>query len=143
MLEFFQDHQTVTTWLAVSSLLIFIATLLILPRGLAGIPEDYFRRPKRPLHYQYRRDKPLAWMLLLLVKNAIGALFVLVGIALLVLPGQGLLTIVLGLALMNFPGKFRLERWVVSRGPSLRIINHFRRKRGCPELVLDEKAREH
>jgi hypothetical protein len=56
----------------------------------------------------------------------------------LVLPGQGLLTIILGITLMNFPGKYRLERWLVSRGSTLKLINYLRRRRGKPALVLDE-----
>jgi Putative transmembrane protein (PGPGW) len=71
------------------------------------------------------------------VKNLIGGVFVLAGIVMLVLPGQGVLTIMLGIALMNFPGKFQLERWIVSRGPTLWFINRLRRRRGRPALVLE------
>jgi hypothetical protein len=32
--------------------------------------------------------------------------------------------------LMNFPGKYRFERWLISRGPLLKIVNRFRQKHG-------------
>ena len=37
----------------------------------------------------------------------------LVGVAMLALPGQGLLTMLVGIMLMNFPGKFRLEQALI------------------------------
>lgn len=38
------------------------------------------------------------------------------------------LVLAMGLLLMNFPGKYRLERFIVSRGPVLRGINWIRHR---------------
>ncbi len=61
---------------------------------------------------------------------------ILLGIVLLVLPGQGVLTILLGIAVAEFPGKYRLERWVLSRRPVLRAVNGLRRGRRRAPLVF-------
>ncbi len=78
--------------------------------------------------------------MLLTGKNALGYLFVLMGIAMLVLPGQGILTIMIGVTLLDFPGKYRLERWLVSRRPVLRSINWLRRCAGREPLATTEDA---
>lgn len=44
------------------------------------------------------------------LRNVLGAILLVAGIAMLVLPGQGVPTILISLGLMNFPGKYRLER---------------------------------
>jgi hypothetical protein len=72
--------------------------------------------------------------LYLVVKNLIGFILILAGIAMLVLPGQGVLTIVVGMVLMNFPGKFRLERWLATRPPVWRSLNWLRKKATRPVL---------
>ncbi|MFO7857997.1 MAG: PGPGW domain-containing protein, partial [Ectothiorhodospiraceae bacterium] len=79
---------------------------------------------------------PVAGLVLLIVKNALDAVLVLAGIAMLVLPGQGVLTILAGLTLMNFPGKYRVERWLMSRPAVFNAVNWLRRRAGRPPLEL-------
>jgi hypothetical protein len=67
---------------------------------------------------------------LLILKNLLGIVLLLAGIAMLVLPGQGLITMFVSLTLLNFPGKYRLERWVISQGVVFRSINWIRQRRG-------------
>jgi len=55
---------------------------------------------------------------------------VLMGLLMLVTPGQGVMTLLVGLLLMNFPGKYRMERWLVMRPGVLRALNWLRRRRG-------------
>ena len=66
------------------------------------------------------------------MKNLLGALLVVLGLVMLVTPGQGLLTLLAGLLLMNFPGKYRLECWVVLRPGVLRALNWLRGRGGQP-----------
>ncbi len=127
-------------WLAGASAVLGVAGLLAVPWLLVRIPSDYFTAERR------RRFAPrstpareLRWLGLAL-KNLLGALLLVAGIAMLVLPGQGVLTILLALAWMDFPGKYRLERWLVSRGPTLRTINRIRRARGCEPLQSPHAA---
>jgi UPF0716 family protein affecting phage T7 exclusion len=71
-----------------------------------------------------------------LSKNLLGILIVLVGVAMLLLPGQGILTILIGLMLLDFPGKQRLERRLVQQPSVWRAINWMRAKAHQPALEL-------
>ena len=137
MVEWIGNNETAVFWIVAASLLVFVATLVIGPWVLLRLPPDYFASRKRPGRSTMHQRSPLLWLLLQMGRNAVGGVFVLAGIVMLVTPGQGVLTIIAGIMLMNFPGKFNIERWVVSRGPILRAINYFRRRRGRPPLVLD------
>lgn len=111
----------------------FVATLVAVPIVVLRIPVDYFSRPERGSRLLLYRH-PVPGLIVLILKNLLGLILLVAGIAMLVLPGQGLLTIVIALTLLNFPGKYHLERWVVSRPPVFRAINWIRRWRGVPEL---------
>jgi len=124
-------------WLAAFSVLTFVGSLLVLPLVAARIPADYFcaeRRGKTP----WRRRRPGLRMIVLILKNMLGLVLFLAGVLMLFLPGQGLLTIFLGIMLMDFPGKYRLERYIISRGPVLRGINWLRKRSGVAPLEVME-----
>lgn len=132
-LAWLQAHEGLLWGVGGVSLFMFVATLAAVPVIVARIPADYFMRYEhRPR--LIRRRLPVVGLIVLVLKNLLGLLLLLMGVAMLVLPGQGLLTIVIALTLLNFPGKYRLERWVVSRPPVFRAINWVRRRRGVPEL---------
>ncbi len=75
----------------------------------------------------------IRWLLRCL-KNLLGAVLVVVGIVMLVTPGQGLLSILLGLMIMNYPGKYQLERWIIRQPVIFRAVNGLREKNGQPPL---------
>jgi hypothetical protein len=95
------------------------------------IPANYFSEPRRVPTLGGNWPPPIRWIVILL-KNAIGILVLLFGIAMLILPGQGLITVLIALILIDFPGKYRLQRWVVQRKPVLNSVNWLR-KRGQRE----------
>ena len=67
---------------------------------------------------------------------------VLMGLAMLVLPGQGVLTLLIGISLLDFPGKRKLEKKIV-RAPTVhRAIDAIRRRAGQPPLLLPEKNQD-
>ncbi|MFP4257193.1 MAG: PGPGW domain-containing protein [Desulfobacterales bacterium] len=136
MLEWIQSYETLFYWVGGISLAAFAATLAIIPWLVLRIPEDYFAAGRRRVVHQNRHWPPGVLLLLRILKNAAGAVFVTAGLVMLLTPGQGLLTIIAGLGLMNFPGKFRLQRWLISRGSTLKLINRFRVRRGRPPLTL-------
>lgn len=124
-------------WLAAFSALTFVGSLLVIPLVAARIPADYFcadRRGKTP----WRRRRPGLRMIVLILKNVLGLVLFLAGVLMLFLPGQGLLTIFLGIMLMDFPGKYRLERYIISRGPVLRGINWLRKRSKVAPLEVME-----
>lgn len=125
-----------TVWyLAAFSVVSFFGTLIAIPFLVIRIPEDYFSESKRHRWEPWAHEHPVIRWTLLIIKNLLGYLFIILGIAMLVLPGQGILTIVIGIMFINFPGKYRLERWVIMRAPVLRTINHLRRRAGHAPLI--------
>lgn len=130
--------RTVLAWMGVASVVMFVGSLLAVPWLLARLPADYF------IHDRPRRDggnrRWWWWLIGHLVKNVIGAILVLMGVAMLVLPGQGLLTILIGLSLLDFPGKRACELNLIRRPHVLRAVNWLRRKSGRPPLIVERPS---
>jgi len=125
MLDFIQTNPALIKWLASISLVMFFVTLAIVPWLVTRIPDDYFsgeRRGETSLEIQHPLLR-LAWLLL---KNLLGYLLILFGLAMLVTPGQGLLTVVIGLIMVDYPMKYRLERWLIKRKNVLKAMNWLR-----------------
>jgi len=68
----------------------------------------------------------------------LGGLLVLLGIVLLVTPGQGLVSIVAGLAIMDFPHKHTLLKRMVGQKHVLQSVNRLREKCNRPPLRMPE-----
>ncbi|MGD9726468.1 MAG: PGPGW domain-containing protein [Nitrospiraceae bacterium] len=120
--------------LAVSSIFMFVGTLIAIPIILVRLPADYFDvRIPRPWMENHH---PVLRVVGHLVKNLVGIVFLLAGLAMLVLPGQGILTILIGLSLVEFPGKRRLEAKLVGQATVLSTINKMRAKFNKPPLIL-------
>jgi len=115
------------------SLITFFGTILLMGVLILMIPTYYFSNPKRRKSFLITK-RPLLGVILLIVKNLIGLIFLIVGFLLLFIPGQGILTILVGIILMNFPGKYRLERKLVQRPGVLQGINKIRKKFNRPLL---------
>ena len=123
--------QTLLWWASGLSLLGLAGTVIGIPWVVARLPHDYFNQSKREV-WRFSAQEP--WYALVLggVKNVLGALLVLLGVVMLVTPGQGLLTLLVGLLMMNFPGKYQLERWLVCRPGILAALDWLRKRRGQP-----------
>ncbi len=128
-----QGNSSLLVWLFGLSIGSLVVTALLLPVVVRRLPPDYFVATRRDLAAQ---RSPLQWAGHL-AKNALGALFVLAGLAMLVLPGQGLLTILIGLLLVDFPGKRALERRFVRRRGVLEFLNRMRARHGRPPLRIE------
>ena len=74
--------------------------------------------------------------MLVILRNLLGALLMLGGLLMLVLPGQGLLTIVIGLLMIDTPKKRAFQAWLLAWKPVNRGINWMRRKANQPEFML-------
>ena len=120
--------------LTVASVIGFIGSLIAIPLILVRLPADYFDT-RTPRHWM-KDHHPLLRLLGLVVKNVVGVVFVLVGFAMLFLPGQGLLTMLIGVSLMDFPRKRELEAKMVGQPTLLGIINAMRHKFGKSPLTL-------
>ena len=135
--SFYQEHQAILGMMACFSAFMFIASLLSLPWLLSLIPADYFQSPEPyKAHHTFRH--PALRTIVVVLKNVIGWILILAGIAMLILPGQGLLTILMGMLLINFPRKRDFERSLVRRQGILKSINWFRAKSGKEPLLAPE-----
>jgi hypothetical protein len=133
--EWFIHNEALVWWVLVLSFISLLLTSIAVPVILIRLPEDYFSFPSRH-RVQWLSQNRLLRIPLIVIKNLLGAIFLLAGTLMLVLPGQGILTIIIGLILMEFPGKYRVERWVINRPSVLRVINWIRAKAGKQKLVM-------
>ena len=108
-IKWFADHPEVLISMGISSIFIFLISILGFSWFVAQIPEDYFLRSKRQPS-KWQEQKPILRFVVIFGKNLIGLSLIIGGLLMLVLPGQGLLTIVTGLLLVNYPGKYKLEQ---------------------------------
>lgn len=109
------------------SLVTFFGSLVAVPWIIGKIPADYFIR-SRPRHVS---------LLMLVVRNGLGFVFVAAGMVMLVTPGQGLLTILVGLLIMSFPGKRRLQRRLLMVKGLRKALDWVRRRQGRPPMMFD------
>ncbi len=120
--------------LTVAAAVGFIGSLIAIPLILVRLPADYFDT-RIPRHWM-KDHHPLLRLVGLVVKNLVGAVFLLAGFAMLFLPGQGLLTMLIGISLMDFPRKRELEAKMVGQPTLLGVINTMRQKFDKPPLTL-------
>jgi hypothetical protein len=110
------SHPPLLWGLGCFSVLAVLASVLLVPRYLASLPPDY-------LHGKSRDSASLPFKI---ARNALGVVLVLLGIAMLLLPGQGVITLLVGLLLIDFPGKQRVIRRVLGRPKILILVNKLR-----------------
>jgi hypothetical protein len=128
-------HSPLLMILGGVSVVLLVASMVALPRMVARIPADYFERGADERRRAELRSHPARTVL----RNLLGVVLLLCGIAMLVLPGQGLLTILAGIFFLDFPGKRALERWIVASGPVLRALNAIRKRAGSPPLHVEPR----
>jgi ABC-type amino acid transport system permease subunit len=121
-------------WLAgISSIIVFLATLIGVPLLIIKLPENYLLDQRAHSLRRYVVGTPLD-IPYRIGKNLLGGVLVVCGLAMLVLPGQGLLTILAGLLLLTFPGKKRAIQAILQRKGVVRAANWIRCKANQPPL---------
>jgi archaellum biogenesis protein FlaJ (TadC family) len=121
-------------WILGLALAMSVGSLLALPFIVIALPHDYFLHPRRH-RIMHKGAHPLLGYAALVLKNLFGIVLLLLGVVMLVLPGQGLLTILVALIVMDFPGKYRLIRRVVDSGKVLDAMNWLRSRGGKKPLL--------
>jgi archaellum biogenesis protein FlaJ (TadC family) len=133
ILNFIKSNQSLIIWLTSLSILTFFGTLLLISILLVRMSSDYFVHPRR---FSLKKQRHLVIRLIvLIVKNLLGLLFLIAGFIMLFIPGQGLLTIFIGIILLNFPGKRTLEWKLILHPKILPAINSIRQKAGKSPLI--------
>ena len=129
--ETFRGHEQLFWLLGLGSIVLFVVTALLIPWIIIILPVDFFVR----IHARsFRGRHPLIAFLLVILRNALGAVLLLAGFIMLFIPGQGLLTILIALALIDFPGKHTLLLRMMSNPRVFGAANGIRRWAGKPEF---------
>ncbi len=139
MYEWIQIHETALWGLGLISVVTSFGSLIVIPILVVRIPEDYFARSKPPPS-RWRKRHPAVRISVLVIKNVLGAICILTGIAMLFLPGQGIITIVVGITLMNFPGKRTMERSIIQQRPIRGAVNWLRARAHHPPLQAPQRG---
>lgn len=134
-LAWMEANQSLLAWSAVGSVLMFLGSLAVMPILLARMRADYFLRPGVSQDTWFGRH-PVARVVARLTRNAVGAVLLVAGLAMMVLPGQGVITLLVALSLLEFPGKRQLELTLVRQPRVEAAINWVRQQAGRPPLLL-------
>jgi archaellum biogenesis protein FlaJ (TadC family) len=115
--------------LGATSIAMFVGTIVAVPIILMKVPDDYFVRGPRA-----------SSLLIKIVRDVLGVALIVVGIAMLVLPGQGVLTILVGLGLLDLPIKHRITARILRQPKVHHAVDSLRRKAGKGSLILPAEA---
>ncbi|WP_241973792.1 hypothetical protein [Aliidiomarina iranensis] len=118
------------------SVLMVLASMLIIPFLIVKMPADYFVNKRRPRTWSIPR------IVLYILRNFVAFILFIAGVLMLVLPGQGLLTLIVAVVVSDFPGKFRLERWLLKQRGVLRSINWIRKRYDKPKIHVPEELED-
>ena len=124
--------------LGLFSAVAFFGSLIAVPMVVGRMKPDYFLTHWQQVETRHCRHPAMA-LIILVLRNGVGFVLVIAGVAMLVLPGQGLLTILIGICVMDFPGKRLLlgRLWQIPQVEQ--ALNWIRRKKGKEEFVFPEK----
>jgi uncharacterized membrane protein len=136
ILGWIQTHHELMSWMAVISVSTFLVTLLAVPILIIHIPEKHFLYKQRTARHN-PNDAVGFRLICRILKNIAGLFFVLIGMIMLLTPGQGLLSILVGVMLMDLPGKYRVERAIIRKEKVLSTINWLRAKAHRPPLQVE------
>ena len=121
----FRAHREALLWISWGSAGMFVLSLLLVPLLIARAPSDFFVRPPK-------RRGGAWWLLVAVLRNAVGVALLISGLLMLVLPGQGLLMVVLALTLLDVPGKRALIERIVRKPPVWRALAFLRKRTHKP-----------
>lgn len=135
MIEWIDAHSMLLWLSSAISFAVLVGSFFLVPFLVSRIRPDYFAHERRPDRSWINLSPPVR-LLIHVGKNLLGTLLLVVGLAMLVLPGPGLITLLVGFFLLDFPGKYRFEKWLVEKKPVHRPINWLRQRSGRQPLVL-------
>ena len=121
----------------VLSILMFFGSLLLIGFVIWALPANYF--VSDDIDNLEFRDSFVLSKLWYLIRNLLGVVLIILGIIMLVLPGQGVLTIIIGLILVDFPGKKYLLNRLISSKSVQKSLNYLRVKLGKEPFIFPNR----
>jgi hypothetical protein len=134
VMDIWSRYQQEIWLLGIASAAMLVISAIVIPFLIVRLPADFYVENDHPRHLF--QDRPLVRISFLTVKNSIGAVLLIAGILMLVLPGQGILTILAALALLDFPGKRTMEMRILHRPAILKSVNWLRKRAGREPLAF-------
>jgi hypothetical protein len=116
-------------WVLVLSAVLLVGSIVACVIVIVRLPRDHFVNPP---------EEPKG--VVAIVRNVLGGILILGGIAMLVLPGQGVLAILAGILLTTFKGKQKLARRIVQRPKVEKALQWIREKANRPPLEIPDRA---
>lgn len=129
--KFLSEYSQLLEWLGLLSVLTFFGSLIAIPWVISRLPADYFVRHRQMVKEKHEHH-PFRARITFVFRNTIGFIFLLAGIAMLVLPGQGIVTILIGISFMDFPKKNQLVDYLFHLPRVRRFLNWIRKKEKKP-----------
>jgi hypothetical protein len=128
--------KEVLLWISIGSGVALLLTAIAIPIVIVKLPADYLVNDQKK---SWLDAQPAVVRAVFRVgKNLFGVVLVLLGIIMLVLPGQGVLSIILGLSLVDFPGRRALQCKLIRRPKVIDSINWIRKEFHRPPLKMPE-----
>lgn len=128
--------KEILLWISIGSGIALLLTAIAIPIVIVKLPTDYLVNDQKK---SWLDTQPTVVRAVFRVgKNLFGVVLVLLGIIMLVLPGQGVLSIILGLSLVDFPGRRALQCKLIRRPKVIDSINWIRKKFHRPPLKMPE-----
>ncbi len=131
-----EQNEAVVVWSVAISAATFVGSLVAVPIVVIRMPSDYFLRNSRA-----EMPRTLWQLVRRALKNLLGGVLLVMGLAMLVLPGQGLLTMLLGISLIDFPGKRSLQLRLLRFRGVRRSVDWMRLRSRKPPLQMPEGER--
>lgn len=128
-------------WIFGISVFTLVISGLLVPVLVRRMPADYFLE-HRPITETIQARHPVGTPLIKILKSILGALLIIAGLIMLIIPGQGILTILVGLILMDFPGKKSIELRLIRLPPLWKAVQWIRHRAGREDLQLPAAVQE-
>jgi len=136
--RFLEENSEWLVGMGVVSAIMFVGSLVLMPMLVVRMRADYFLRGRGGAERAAGSHPVWRWVVLGL-KNLLGLVLLVLGVAMLVGPGQGVLTILVSLSLLTFPGKRQLEIQLLRRLPGVLVaINRLRQRAGREPVRLPD-----
>lgn len=135
VMDIWARYEQEVFYIGLASAGMLLISAMLIPVLIVRLPADFYSENNH--RRRLFESRPLVRILFLTLKNLLGAVLLIAGIAMLVLPGQGILTILAALALLDFPGKRALELRILHRPSVLKSINWLRLRAGRRPLFVE------
>ena len=126
--------KAVLFWVSIGSGIALLLSAIAILFVIVQLPADYLFNDQRKTWLDMQ-PAPVRTVLRV-VKNGLGVVLLVLGVIMLILPGQGILSIMLGLSLVDFSGRRSTLCRLIRRPKVIQSMNRIRMKFNRPPLAI-------